>query len=87
MATPPDPDSDLVLERDVRLFEGLCAGVFSLLGSLARNKEEIRYRIASQKHLVSSLDKALHSQDRQLHMAALRYSVYSSASGGRDLNP
>lgn len=78
LATPPDPNSDLVLEYHLQQFDHFSASVFLLLGSLATNKEEIRYRITSEKHMMKSLAKALSSDNVPVKLAALRY-IYCNA--------
>ena len=72
VATPPDLNNDLVLDCHVQQFEGLCAAIFLLLGSLASNKEEIRCRISTQPQLMPTLAKALHSENFPLKIAASR---------------
>ena len=73
LATPPDPDSDLVLDSDLQQFDQFSASVFLLLSSLAANKEEIRYRVTSRKQLMECLARALSSDNKHVKLAALRF--------------
>ncbi len=82
LATPPDPCSDLILDSDLEAFEQLCAAIFLLLGSVAANKEEIRYKVISERHMMKSLAKALASEDKQVSEAAARFVASLTWRGG-----
>lgn len=73
LATPPDLDSDLIMDCHLERFAELCVGIFLLLGSLAANKEEIRCKVSSEREMMKSLAKALSSDNLQVKMAASRY--------------
>ena len=72
LATPPDPCSDLILDSHLDEFDRLSAAIYLLLGSLASNKEEIRYKVISERHMMKSLAKSLGSKDTQVMEAAAR---------------
>ena len=72
LTTPPDPNSDLVLESHLEEFDRLSAAIFLLLASLASSKEEIRYKVTSERHMMKSLAKALSSEDAHVTEAAAR---------------